>query len=47
MPFMVLTSPRTQGSSIGGYDLLIVVTGNLRKFDRIDGLRCEDWEATA
>lgn len=46
-----------QGRTIGGYDLLIagharsrgliVVTGNLREFARVDGLRCEDWEATA
>jgi len=43
------------GQVIGGYDLLIagharsrglvVVTGNLREFNRVDGLRCEDWEA--
>ena len=43
----------TQGMPIGGYDLLIagharsqglvVVTGNLREFDRVDGLRSEDW----
>ena len=42
-----------QGNSIGGYDLLIagharsraltVVTGNLREFGRIEGLRCENW----
>jgi len=41
------------GRVIGGYDLLIagharsrgliVVTGNLREFSRVDGLRCEDW----
>ncbi len=24
---------------------LIVVTGNLREFQRVPGLRCEDWEA--
>jgi tRNA(fMet)-specific endonuclease VapC len=40
---------------IGGYDLLIsgharsrgliVVTNNTREFDRVDGLRVEDWEA--
>ena len=43
------------GRPIGGYDLLIagharsrgliVVTGNLAEFSRIDGLRCEDWFA--
>ena len=43
------------GRMIGGYDLLIagharsrgliVVTGNLGEFNRVDGLRCEDWEA--
>jgi len=42
-----------QGQVIGGYDLLIagharsrgliVVTGNLDEFTRVDGLRCEDW----
>jgi tRNA(fMet)-specific endonuclease VapC len=42
-----------QGQAIGGYDLLIagqarsrgliVVTGNLGEFTRVDGLRCEDW----
>ena len=41
------------GQAIGGYDLLIagharsrgltVVTGNLREFTRVEGLRCEDW----
>ncbi|WP_297512273.1 PIN domain-containing protein [uncultured Caulobacter sp.] len=41
--------------SIGGYDILIagharsrgliVVTGNLAEFKRVDGLLCEDWEA--
>ena len=44
-----------KGLPIGGYDLLIagharsrgliVVTGNLRQFERVAGLRCEDWEA--
>ena len=44
-----------RGQVIGGYDLLIagharsrglvVVTGNLGEFSRVDGLRCEDWEA--
>jgi tRNA(fMet)-specific endonuclease VapC len=42
-----------RGRSIGGYDLLIagharsrgliVVTGNRGEFDRVEGLRCEDW----
>lgn len=41
------------GQMIGSYDVLIagharsrgliVVTGNLREFNRVDGLRCEDW----
>ena len=44
-----------KGRLIGGNDLLIagharsrgmvVVTGNLREFGRVDGLRCEDWPA--
>lgn len=44
-----------RGQMIGGYDLLIagharsrglvVVTGNLGEFNRVDGLRCEDWLA--
>jgi tRNA(fMet)-specific endonuclease VapC len=43
------------GQVIGGYDLmiagharsrgLIVVTGNLREFQRVQGLRSEDWLA--
>ncbi|WP_199554852.1 type II toxin-antitoxin system tRNA(fMet)-specific endonuclease VapC [Sandaracinobacteroides hominis] len=43
------------GQTIGAYDLLIagharsrgltVITGNLREFNRVDGLRCEDWES--
>ncbi len=42
-----------KGTPIGGYDILIagharsqglvVVTGNLGEFLRVDGLRCEDW----
>ncbi len=42
-----------QGLSIGGYDVLIagharsrglvVVTGTLGEFNRVEGLRCEDW----
>lgn len=41
------------GQPIGGYDILIagqarsrgliVVTGNLSEFRRVEGLRCEDW----
>lgn len=44
-----------RGLPVGAYDLLIagqarsrglvVVTGNLQEFQRVDGLRCEDWEA--
>jgi tRNA(fMet)-specific endonuclease VapC len=44
-----------KGQPIGGYDLLIagharskgliVVTGNLGEFSRVEGLRCEDWLA--
>jgi len=44
-----------QGHAIGGYDVLIagharsrgllLVTGNLREFVRVDGLRSEDWLA--
>ncbi|MEO7689278.1 MAG: type II toxin-antitoxin system VapC family toxin [Sphingomonas sp.] len=43
------------GKMIGGYDVLIagharskglvVVTGNLGEFTRVDGLRCENWLA--
>lgn len=43
------------GRPIGGYDVLIagharsrglvVVTGNLDEFRRVEGLRCEDWLA--
>ncbi|WP_396594189.1 PIN domain-containing protein [Brevundimonas sp. R86498] len=42
-----------KGLLIGGNDILIagharsrgliVVTGNLREFERVEGLRCEDW----
>ena len=45
-----------RGMMIGGYDLLIagharsrgliVVTGNLGEFTRVEGLRCEDWFAS-
>jgi len=44
---------KRRGFPIGGYDLLIagharslglvVVTGNLKEFTRVDGLRAEDW----
>ena len=44
-----------KGQGIGGYDLLIagharsrglvVVTGNLREFRRVEGLRSENWQA--
>jgi tRNA(fMet)-specific endonuclease VapC len=44
-----------RGNVIGAYDLLIagharsrgliIVTNNKREFERVDGLRCEDWEA--
>ena len=44
-----------QGQMIGGYDALIaghararglvVVTGNLKEFKRVEGLRAEDWLA--
>jgi tRNA(fMet)-specific endonuclease VapC len=46
-----------RGEPIGGYDLLIagharsrglvVVTGNLKEFARVEGLRAEDWLAEA
>lgn len=44
-----------RGCPIGAYDSLIaaharslnltVITGNLKEFSRVDGLRCEDWLA--
>lgn len=44
-----------KGRSIGGYDVmiagharsrgLVLITGNLREFRRVDGLRSEDWLA--
>lgn len=47
----------SRGQTIGPFDTLIagharsralvVVTGNIREFARVDGLRCEDWEAAA
>ena len=43
------------GTPVGGYDLLIagqalargliLVTRNIREFERVDGLRIEDWES--
>jgi tRNA(fMet)-specific endonuclease VapC len=46
-----------QGNIIGPNDLLIagharslglkLITGNLREFTRVEGLRCEDWLAAA
>ena len=49
----IRASLEARGTPIGGYDLLIagharsrglvLVTGNLREFIRVDGLRCEDW----
>lgn len=45
-----------EGRPIGGYDVLIagharsrglvVITGNLGEFTRVNGLRCEDWLPT-
>lgn len=44
-----------KGNLIGPYDILIagharslglkLITGNLKEFTRVDGLRCEDWLA--
>lgn len=49
----IRTHLEQRGTPIGGYDLLIagharsqglvIVTGNLAEFGRVDGLRCEDW----
>jgi tRNA(fMet)-specific endonuclease VapC len=49
----IRASLERQGLTIGGYDVLIagharsrgliVVTGNLGEFRRVEGLRCEDW----
>jgi tRNA(fMet)-specific endonuclease VapC len=49
----IVASLRRRGQMIGGYDVLIagharsrglvVVTGNLGAFSRVDGLLCEDW----
>ncbi len=51
----IRASLERRGQSIGGYDTLIagharsrglvVVTGNLREFSRVEGLRVEDWFA--
>ncbi len=45
-----------RGSTIGGYDLLIagharsrglvLITRNLGEFQRVEGLRCQDWTTT-
>jgi len=49
----IRASLERSGAPIGAYDVLIagharsrglvVVTGNLREFERVDGLRYEDW----
>jgi len=49
----IRASLERRGTPIGGYDVLIagharsrgliVVTGNLGEFSRVEGLRCEDW----
>jgi tRNA(fMet)-specific endonuclease VapC len=49
----IRTDLESRGSVIGPYDLmvagharsrgLIVVTGNLGEFQRVQGVRCEDW----
>ena len=49
----IRASLERKGQPIGGYDVLIagharsrgliVVTGNLAEFTRVEGLRCEDW----
>lgn len=53
----IRTNLERKGLVIGAYDLmiagharsrgLIVVTGNLREFGRVEGLRSEDWLADA
>lgn len=53
----ITASLERRGKRIGAYDVLIagharsrglvVVTGNLREFTRVDGLRAEDWLADA
>lgn len=49
----IRASLERQGQAIGPYELmiagharsrgLVMVTGNLREFNRVNGLRCEDW----
>ena len=49
----IRTTLEQRGQIIGAYDLLIagharsrglvVITGNLGEFTRVDGLRCRDW----
>ena len=49
----IRASLERKGQTIGGYDVLIagharsrgliVVTGNMGEFTRVEGLRCEDW----
>lgn len=49
----IRASLERKGTPIGAYDIqiagharargLVVVTGNLREFSRVEGLRCEDW----
>lgn len=51
----LLSGRKRRGQLIGPYDLmiagharsrgLVVVTGNVAEFRRVDGLRCEDWLA--
>ena len=51
----IRASLERRGRVIGAYDLmiggharsrdLVVVTGNLQEFERVEGLRCEDWLA--
>lgn len=51
----IRTDLERRGLPIGAYDLmiagharsrgLVVVTGNLREFDRVEGVRSEDWLA--
>lgn len=50
----MFSRPERRGQMIGSYDLLIagharsrglvVVTGNLCEFNRVEGPRCEDWD---